>query len=115
MNASLSLHVTDAVSGNPIPGMRVQAYWVEPGGDVLLRAASTNDAGTTAAPLVSGAKLSAGVYKLVLHAGDWLATAHADRPRCVDLVPVVIVVEDAAVGRRVDVTLAADGYAVRCV
>ena len=115
MNASLTLHVTDTSTHRPVGGLRVQAYWVEPAGDVLLRAASTNDSGTTASPLVSGAKLSAGLYKLVLHAGDWLAGAHPDWPRHVDLVPVVVIVEDVAVGRRVEVTLSADGYAVRCV
>lgn len=115
MPGSLTAIVRDSLLGRPAAGLRVQAYWVEAAGDVLLRAASTNDHGTTAAPLVSGSKLSAGVYKLVLHAGDYLQHTHPDVSRSLDVLPVVFVVDDASAGRQVTIDLSPDGYAVRLV
>ena len=115
MPGALTAQIHDALLDRPASGLRMQIYWVEPGGDVLLRAASTNADGSTVAPLVTGPKLSAGIYKLVLHAGDYLATTHADRPRCLDVVPIVFVIDDASAGRHVKVSLGPDNYTVHCV
>ena len=115
MPGAITLSVRDELSGTPAAGVRVQVYWVEPQTEVLLRAATTRDDGTTDKPLVSGSKLSAGVYRVVLHAGDYFQQTRPDAPRSLDVVPVVFVVEDAAAGRAVRVTLGATSYAVSCV
>ncbi|HEX8323180.1 MAG TPA: hydroxyisourate hydrolase [Tepidisphaeraceae bacterium] len=114
MPSALTAIIEDTLLGRRAAGLRLQVYWVEPQGDVLLKAASTNDDGTTALPLISGAKLSAGVYKIVLHAGDYFQHAHPERARALDIVPVVFVIDDAAAGRQVRVELAPDRYSVHC-
>ncbi|MDB5327949.1 MAG: putative purine catabolism-related protein [Phycisphaerales bacterium] len=114
MPGALTAIVHDTLLGRPAGGLRLQVYWVEPSGDVLLRAASTNADGSTVAPLVTGPKLSAGIYKLVLHAGDYLAATHADKPRCLDILPIVFVIDDAAAGRHVKILLGPDSYVVHC-
>ena len=115
MTSAVTVHVSDTATGRPAVGLRMQVYWSEASGDVLLRAASTNADGTTATPMVAGAKLSAGVYKLVLHVGDYAQHAWPEAARCLDVVPVVFTVDDATAGRRVDVTVGPAEYAVRCV
>lgn len=110
---ALTANLTDALSNGPAVGVRMQIYWVETHGDVLLRAASTNARGTTDAPLVTGSKLSAGVYKLVLHAGDYFHHTHPDCARCLDVMPIVFVIDDASAGRVVHVSLSPNAYTVQ--
>jgi len=111
---SLINFVRDASGDKPMAGMRLQLYWVEHHGDVLVRAGATNARGSTDAPLLEGSKLSAGTYKLVLHVGDYFANeGHADAKRYLDIVPVVFVVDDASARTRIDVELTPQSYAVR--
>lgn len=93
----------------------MQVYWVEPTGDVLLKAASTKEAGTTAAPMIAGSKYSAGIYRLNLHLGDYLHQNHPTLPRHFDVVPFLFIVDDASVGRQLKIELRADGYAVQSI
>jgi 5-hydroxyisourate hydrolase len=113
MRATLSLQLTDTTTATPAGGVRFQLYWCEPGGDVLLRAGTTNADGSTVAPLLDAVKFSAGTYRLVLHAGDYLArhATHAERP-CFDQVHAVFVVADAERQTRVDVELSPQRYTV---
>ena len=114
MDGSLSVVVQDEVAGCPAAGLRMQVYWVEPNGDVLLKAASTDTNGTTATPLVSGTRLSAGVYRLVLHIGDYLQQTNWEVTRSVNVLPIVFVIDHASVGRQVRVSVCPSRYAVAC-
>jgi 5-hydroxyisourate hydrolase len=115
MSATLTTTVLDAARNAPAAGVRFQLYWVEPRGEVLLRAGATNAAGTTDAPLLDSAKLSAGSYKLVLHVGDYFASQsqHASPGHLfLDLLPVVFVIEDASSPTHVQISVSPTGYAV---
>jgi 5-hydroxyisourate hydrolase len=113
MRATLTLMLNDTTVAAPAGGVRFQLYWCEPGGDVLLRAGTTNADGSTVAPLLDATRFSAGAYRLVLHAGDYLArhATHAERP-CFDQVHAMFVVADAERHTRVEVDLSPQRYAV---
>ncbi|HEX8340094.1 MAG TPA: hydroxyisourate hydrolase [Tepidisphaeraceae bacterium] len=113
MRATLTLQLTDASADAPASGVRFQLYWCEPAGDVLLRAGTTNADGSTVAPLLDASKFSAGTYKLVLHAGDYLArhADHAAQP-CFEQVQAVFVIADAERPARVGVALSPARYSV---
>ena len=109
----ITANIHDNTIGIPVSGMRVQLYWVENHGEVLLRAAVTNTIGSTDTPLLDSHKMSAGAYKLVLHAGDYYASIHSPSRGFFDVLPVVFVVEDASVPVCVRVELSLDRYTVR--
>lgn len=74
----LSTHVLDTARGKPAAGVKIALYAVT--GDVprKIKEVVTNHDGRTDAPLLAGADLTAGVYELVFHAGDYLrATGQA--------------------------------------
>jgi 5-hydroxyisourate hydrolase/2-oxo-4-hydroxy-4-carboxy-5-ureidoimidazoline decarboxylase len=111
---SLISFVRDTVGEKPMAGIRLQLYWVENHGDVLVRAGATNANGTTDTPLLESSKLSAGTYKLVLHVGDYFAGEnHPDAKRYLDVLPVVFVVDDASARTRIDVDVTPASYTVR--
>jgi 5-hydroxyisourate hydrolase len=115
MRATLNLQLIDSPAERPAAGVRFQLYWCEPGGDVLLRAGTTNADGSTVAPLLDASKFSAGTYKLVLHAGDYFVAhpAHVERP-CFDLIHVVFLVADASRETWVRIDLSPSRYEVVC-
>jgi 5-hydroxyisourate hydrolase len=116
MPATLTAKIIDSATQRPAEGVRVQLYWVEAHGDVLLRAGSTNSDGTTPQPLLEASKMSAGTYKLVLHLGDYFELVHTDVPtRFLDVVPIVFVIDDASKHVSVHVRVAPTGYTVERV
>jgi 5-hydroxyisourate hydrolase len=113
MPSTLTAQIFDETTGQPASGVRVQLYWVEARGDVLLRAGSTNDAGSTDQPLLDPTKMSAGTYKLVLHLGDYFERSANDVPvRFLDVVPVVFVIDDASRNAHVRVSVSPTTYQV---
>ncbi len=113
MCGSLTTLIHDAAGGQPMAGIRVQLYWVENHGDVLVRAGATNARGTTDSPLLANSKLSAGTYKLLLHVGDYYAAQqHPDAKRYLDVLPIVFVVDDASTHTQIDVTVTPSTYIV---
>lgn len=70
--ARLSTHVLDTASGKPAAGVHVLLYRVD--GDyseTLVTERVTNRDGRTDTPLLSGAEIETGHYRLVFHAGDY--------------------------------------------
>ncbi|HEY0008252.1 MAG TPA: hydroxyisourate hydrolase [Tepidisphaeraceae bacterium] len=112
MTSNLTLHVHDDRSNAPAAGLRFQLYWVEAAGDVLLRAGSTNARGTTAGALLDGPKMSAGIYRLVLHAGDYFDNNGGVERRFLDHLPITFVIDDASCETGLMVRLSPRGYAV---
>jgi 5-hydroxyisourate hydrolase len=116
MPATLTAKIFDSATQQPVAGVRMQLYWVEAHGEVLLRAASTNADGTTPQPLLEASKMSAGTYKLVLHLGDYFELTHADVPtRFLDIVPIVFVIDDASKHAALHVNVSPTRYAVERV
>jgi len=67
------------------------------GGYQLVKTVVTNADGRTAEPLLAGAALVAGAYRLVFHVAEYFASAgHADAGAFLGTVPVEFIVADAA-------------------
>jgi 2-oxo-4-hydroxy-4-carboxy-5-ureidoimidazoline decarboxylase len=86
----LSTHVLDTVAGRPAAGVRIELHEVGAGAEALLAEAVTNADGRTDAPLLAGAPLRIGRYRLDFHVGAYFAArpvAAADPP-FLDVVPI---------------------------
>ena len=88
--AKLSTHVLDTHSGRPAAGVAVELYALEAQGARLLASARTNADGRTDRPLLEGAAVKRGRYRLVFHAGDYFRARGVPLPDppFVDVVPV---------------------------
>jgi 2-oxo-4-hydroxy-4-carboxy-5-ureidoimidazoline decarboxylase len=86
----LSTHVLDTVCGRPAAGVRVELYEIGAGAEALLTEAVTNADGRTDAPLLSGAPLRIGRYRLDVHVGAYFAAmqAAAADPPFLDIVTI---------------------------
>jgi 5-hydroxyisourate hydrolase len=83
--------------------MRIELYRGAPAAKVVA-SVSTNTEGRTDAPLLDGAELLPGPYRLVFHVGEYFRVlAHPDAGRFLDEVPVAFHVSDA--GERYHVPL----------
>jgi 2-oxo-4-hydroxy-4-carboxy-5-ureidoimidazoline decarboxylase len=86
----LSTHVLDTVSGRPAGGIRIELREIGAGAEALLTETITNADGRTDAPLLAGAPLRIGRYRLDFHVGAYFAAgqvALADPP-FLDIVPI---------------------------
>jgi hydroxyisourate hydrolase len=86
----LSTHVLDTWHGRPAAGVRIELHRME-GRDLLAIAeARTNADGRTDAPLLDGAAVRRGRYRLTFHVGDYFRAAGValPDPPFVDVVPV---------------------------
>jgi 2-oxo-4-hydroxy-4-carboxy-5-ureidoimidazoline decarboxylase len=86
----LSTHVLDTVSGGPAAGVRVELTEIGASAESQLAKAVTNADGRTDAPLLAGAPLRIGRYRLDFYVGAYFAArqvAGADPP-FLDIVPV---------------------------
>ena len=70
----LTTHVLDTTRGAPAAGMRVELFRREArgtGATAALTSAAANADGRTEAPLLEGAALLPGSYRLVFHVGEY--------------------------------------------
>ena len=67
----LSTHVLDTSIGKPAVGMKVELSVLENGRWRLLKTAHTNSDGRTDEPLLAGAGMRTGEFKLVFHVADY--------------------------------------------
>jgi 5-hydroxyisourate hydrolase len=68
----LTTHVLDTARGRPAAGMVIWLYRLSGQSHRKILETVTNADGRTATPLLQDAKLAAGQFELVFHAGDWL-------------------------------------------
>jgi 5-hydroxyisourate hydrolase len=110
--AKLSTHVLDTAHGKPAAGMRVELFRVgSPGAAGPLVEVETNADGRAPAPLLVGADVVPGTYRLVFHVGDYFAgLGHPDAKRFLDVVPIVFVIDDAAAGYHVPLLVSPWAY-----
>jgi 5-hydroxyisourate hydrolase len=84
----LTTHVLDTALGQPAAGLKIELYRL---GEAEERVASvtTNADGRVDGALLDGPRLTAGVYELRFHAGDYLKKANAlPNPPFLDVVPI---------------------------
>ena len=108
----LSTHVLDTARGRPAAGIRIALYRISGQSRRKIAEAVTNADGRTDAPMLEGAKLTAGSYELVFFAGDYLrATGQVgDGQLFLDEIPIRFGVADAAGHYHVPLLLSAHGY-----
>lgn len=95
----LSTHVLDIQAGRPAAGVAIELLRIGKDGTASpVKTTCTNADGRTDAPLLAGDELTAGVYELRFHAGDYFRGAGQalPEPAFVDVVPIRFGVADAA-------------------
>lgn len=109
----LSTHVLDTSRGRPAAGMTIDLVRLEADGTArAVKTVVTNADGRTDAPLLAGADLVAGGYRLVFHVGDYFAaTSAADAGVFLRSVPVEFVVADATANYHVPLLVSPWSYA----
>ena len=112
MPGKLSTHVLDTAHGRPAAGMTIDLVRIEAdGAERLVKTVVTNADGRTAEPLLAGAGLVAGAYRLVFHVAEYFASAgNADAGVFLRIVPVEFVVADAAANYHVPLLVSPWSY-----
>jgi 5-hydroxyisourate hydrolase len=97
MSGKLSTHVLDTVSGIPAAGVRIELAVDDSGRWKKLADVTTNAQGRTDAPLMEGAAMAPGKYRLSFHVAEYFKGRQLalPNPPFLDVVPVVIGISDA--------------------
>jgi 5-hydroxyisourate hydrolase len=104
----LTTHVLDLARGRPAAGLTVELWRAdEPAEHLVSR--TTNGDGRTDAPLLEGAVLTPGRYRLVFHAGDYLVAAGLAAD-FLDRVPIEFRIVDEGQHYHVPLLLSSFGY-----
>jgi len=108
----VTTHVLDAGRGVPAAGMRIELFRIEGERRGLVRSVVTNADGRTDAPVIPKGELTAGVWELVFHAGDYLdgAGLGGERPRFLDVIPIRFGIADPGEHYHVPLLLAPYSY-----
>lgn len=69
--SALSTHVLDTAHGCPAKGMKLDLSVLENGSWRLLKSVITNADGRTDEPLLAGAAMAKGQYRLLFHVADY--------------------------------------------
>lgn len=110
MNGKLSTHVLDTASGQPAAGVEIELWRLEPE-EELLTATRSNADGRTDGPLLHGAQLRAGRYRLVFAVAEYFASqGHPDAGRFLEHVPVEFRIEDPEAGYHVPLLVSPWAY-----
>jgi 5-hydroxyisourate hydrolase len=94
----LSTHVLDTAHGCPAAGMKITLQRVDAGGTVTLRSLALDDDGRAGGPLLAGAALAAGRYRLLFEVAPYFrarGVALPDPP-FIDTVQLDFGIADAA-------------------
>lgn len=112
LTGRLSTHVLDTALGRPAAGLELTLSAVQGGERRQLLQTTTNEDGRTDAPLLSGEALTAGVYEIAFHAGDYLQRAHGAEAGSLflDIVPIRFNVNDPGAHYHVPLLLSPFGY-----
>ena len=87
----ITTHVLDTANGRPGAGMKIELSVLEGKDWKRLKTVNTNKEGRTDEPLVEGAALKAGQYRLQFHVGEYF-----NNKDFLDVVPVRFNVADTA-------------------
>jgi 5-hydroxyisourate hydrolase len=94
----LSTHVLDTMNGCPAAGLAVSLYRLDGAQAISIKAIRLNDDGRPGAPLLDGAAMRAGRYRLVFGLGDYFRARGValPQPPFLDEVPLDFGIADAA-------------------
>jgi 5-hydroxyisourate hydrolase len=76
----LTTHVLDTAHGRAAAGMKLEFAVLEGGNWRTLKTLQTNGDGRTDEPLLAGAAMKAGQYRIVFHVADYFSRAGANLP-----------------------------------
>ncbi len=135
MSGKLSTHVLDIASGHPAAGVAIELWYLGPAGTTaapapaaasealasaapapgsephLLLTVRTNSDGRTDAPLLSGADMRPGRYRLVFTVGQYFAEQkHPDAGVFLDKIPIEFQMADAEAGYHVPLLVSPWAY-----
>jgi 5-hydroxyisourate hydrolase len=110
--ARLSTHVLDTARGQPAAGVQVRVSILEGGASRLLKAAITNSDGRTDEPLLSGDRLTVGVYELIFSVGAYFRGVgeKLSEPPFLDEVAIRFGLSDPEGNYHVPLLIAPHGY-----
>jgi len=113
MNAATSAgrittHVLDTAAGKPAAGLRIDFYRLDGSARELIKSVTTNDDGRCDDALLASDAMTAGVFELVFHVGDYLG--RADDVSFLDEVPVRFGIADPAAHYHVPLLVSPFGY-----
>lgn len=88
--AKLSTHILDTAHGRPAAQVKIELFSLEGAAPALIASLHTNADGRTDGPLLEGAAVRRGRYRLVFHVGDYFRRSGLalPDPAFVDIVPV---------------------------
>jgi 5-hydroxyisourate hydrolase len=112
MSGGLSTHVLDTANGKPAAGVRVEVFRRDGDRRAPILSSVTDDNGRCATLLPAGRSLSAGVFELDFHIGDYFAAqgvGNAD-PAFLGVVTVRFGVFDAGSHHHVPLLVSPFGY-----
>ncbi len=109
----LTTHILDTEAGRPASGVKIDVLLIEGSGPRKVSEATTDADGRTAAPLLEGEALTAGVYELHFHVGPYLeASGRAlSSPKFLDTIIIRFGLASADEHVHVPLLLQANGYA----
>ena len=110
--AGLSTHVLDTANGCPASGVRVEVYRVDGGRRAQVNSTVTDVHGRVPVLLPPGRSLSAGIFELDFHVGEYFAkqgVGNAD-PAFLGVVTVRFGVYDASAHYHVPLLVSPFGY-----
>jgi 5-hydroxyisourate hydrolase len=108
----LTTHVLDTAHGRPAAGLVVELARLDGGRTIALGTVTLNADGRAAAPLLEGAALQRGSYRLVFHTADYFratGAALADPP-FLDRVPIDFAIADEAANYHVPLLVSPWAY-----
>ena len=93
----LTTHVLDTASGKPAAGLKIDLHYWEADGWKLMKKIITNADGRADEPLLEGAALVAGDYRLTFKVGDYFEKLKsADAKKFLNRVPIDFTIHDAS-------------------
>jgi len=108
----LTTHVLDTAQGRPGADIRIDLFRLEGERRESLVSLKTNADGRCDRPLLEGASLTAGVYELLFHAGDYFAAQglKPQSPAFLDRIPIRFGIADPAAHYHVPLLISPYGY-----
>ena len=105
----LTTHVLDTALGKPAEGLLIELFRIAREAAEWICSSRTNADGRCDAPLLSGEQMTAGVYELRFHAGDYLGNNVGEVP-FLDIIPIRFGIAEAAAHYHVPLLLSPYSY-----
>ena len=108
----LTTHVLDTAHGCPAAGLRVTLQRVEAGGPVVLKQLTLNADGRADGPLLDGAEMTVGRYRLLFEVAPYFRARGVEMPEppFIDGVQLDFGIADAAGRHHVPLLVSPYGY-----